>query len=128
MRKLLSFLFLVALVSAPLAGADLTKLKVVVTDSQGKPVDRADVIVKFGGRSIKKLGRKVRTSWEMRTTQEGVADIPELPKGKILIQVIAKNYQTFGDTFDVTEDERTVEVKLNPPQPQYSSHEPEKSD
>jgi hypothetical protein len=28
----------------------------------------------------------------------------------------------------VTEDERTVEVKLNPPQPQYSSHEPEKSD
>jgi hypothetical protein len=58
----------------------------------------------------------------MRSSQEGIAHIPELPKGKILIQVIAKNYQTYGQTFDVTEDEKTIEVKLNPPQEQYSVH------
>jgi hypothetical protein len=39
--------------------------------------------------------------------------------------VIAKGYQTFGDTFDVDEDERTIEIKLNPPQKQYSSHDKE---
>jgi hypothetical protein len=36
--------------------------------------------------------------------------------------VIAKNYQTFGDNFDVDEDQKTVEIKLKPPQAQYSAH------
>ena len=83
------------------------------------------MIVRFGGRSVVKLGKMVRTTWEMRSSQEGVADIPEMPKGQIRIQVIAKGYQTFGDTFDVSEDERTIEIKLNPPQKQYSSHDKE---
>jgi len=111
------------LLAVPVFAGDLTKIRVVVTTAGGKPVDRAGVRVAFqSGHSIVKLGKSVRTSWEMRTTQEGVAEIPELPKGKILIQVNAKNFQTFGDTFDVDEDERTIEVKLNPPQRQYSAH------
>ncbi len=122
MRRLLLFL----LVSLPGSGsvwaADLTALKIVVTTPSGKPVERAEVIVRFGGRSVIKLGKMVRTSWEVRTTQQGVADIPEMPKGKIRVQVVAKGYQTFGQTFDVDEDQRTIEVKLNPPQEQYSAH------
>ena len=113
--------------SFPASAADLTKLKIVVTTQSGRPIDRADVIVRFGGRSLVKLGKMVRTTWEMRSSQEGVAEIPDMPKGKIRIQVIAKGYQTFGDTFDVAEDERTIEIKLNPPQKQYSSHDGEKS-
>jgi hypothetical protein len=46
--------------------------------------------------------------------------IPPIPQGDILIQVIAKNYQTFGDTFSVDEAEKTITIKLNPPQAQYS--------
>jgi len=111
------------LCTKPAFADDLTKLKFVVTNESGKPVDRADVVVKFvAGRSVAKLGKKIRKSWEIRTTQEGTAEVPEIPKGKILIQVIAKNYQTFGQTFDVTEDEKTIEIKLNPPQTQYTAH------
>ena len=123
MRQLL----LCLLLSLPVLAGDLTKLKIVVTTQSGKPVDRADVIVRFGGRSVAKFGKMVRTTWEMRSSQQGVADIPDMPKGKIRVQVIAKGYQTFGQTFDVDEDERTIEIKLNPPQPQYSAHDPEKS-
>jgi hypothetical protein len=120
MRKLLLVAGLLAL---PLFAGDLTKLKIVVTNASGKPVDRANVVVKFaGGRSIAKLGRKVRTSWEVHTTQEGEAQVPEMPKGTILIQIIAKNYQTFGQTYDVGEDERTIQIALSPPQQQYSAH------
>lgn len=119
MRKLL----LLGALALPVFAGDLTKLKVVVTDTAGKPVDRADVVVKFvEGRSIVKFGKKIRTSWEVHTTQDGTAEVPELPKGKILIQVIAKNYQTFGQTFDVGEDEKAIEVTLKPPQQQYSAH------
>ena len=122
MRRILLFLLVSLPVSSPVWAADLTTLKIIVTTPSGKPVERAEVIVRFGGRSVVKFGKMVRTSWEVRTTQQGVADIPEMPKGKIRVQVVAKGYQTFGQTFDVDEDQRTIEVKLNPPQDQYSAH------
>jgi hypothetical protein len=125
MRGLLLILALALPLSFPASADDVTKLKIVVTTRSGRPIERADVIVRFGGRSLVKLGKMVRTTWEMRSSQEGVAEIPDMPKGQVRIQVIAKGYQTFGDTFEVNEDERTIEIKLNPPQKQYSSHDKE---
>ncbi len=119
----LALVLLCAGLALPAAAGDMTKLRVEVTNLEGKPVDRASVIIKFiEGRSAVKFGKKIRKSWEIRTNQDGVANMPELPQGKILIQVIAKNYQTFGQTFDVNEDEKTIAIKLKPPQPQYSAH------
>jgi hypothetical protein len=102
----------------------MTKLMVHVVNDSDKPVDRASVIVKFvQGRDYIKLGKKIRDTYELRTNQEGEASLPEIPQGKILIQIIAKGYQTYGQTLDINEAERTVEIKLNPPQKQYSAHE-----
>jgi hypothetical protein len=107
-----------------IAESDMATLRIEVKTLGGKPVERASVVVRFvEGRSIAKFGKKVRTSWETRTNTEGVAKVPPLPQGKILIQVIAKGYQTFGQEFEVAEEEKTIEVKLNPPQPQYSVHQ-----
>ena len=101
----------------------MTKLNVHVTSQGGKPIDHADVVVKFvSGHSVILLGKAIRTSWEMRTNQEGIAKVPEIPQGTILIQVIASGYQTFGQTFEVNEIEKTLDVKLNSPQEQYSAH------
>ena len=89
----------------------------------GKPVDRASIIVRFvEGRDKMKFGKKIRTTWETRTNEGGMAKIPPIPQGKILVQVIAKGFQTFGQTFDVAEEEKTLEIKLYPPQAQYSAH------
>jgi hypothetical protein len=124
MRRLVLLLAL-SLPVMLLRADDLTRLQIHVTNERGKPVDRASVIVKFvNGRSAKALGlKKARLSWELKSSQEGMAKIPGIPKGKILIQVNAKNYQTFGDTFDIDEDERVVEIVLKTPQSQYSVHE-----
>ncbi len=64
----------------------------------------------------------MRTQFELRTNQEGQATIPAIPQGQIRIQIIANGYQTYGDTVDVTQPEKTVDIKLNPPQQQYTSH------
>jgi hypothetical protein len=102
----------------------MTNLRVEVRNTSDKPVDRASVTVKFvAGRNYIKLGKKIVTSWETKTNQEGVAKIPPLPQGKIRVQVIAKGYQTFGQSFEVDETERTIDVKLNPPQAQFSAHQ-----
>ena len=117
-----TFLLAIALAVSAFA-ADQTNLKIVVTNQRGTAVDNASVIVKFvQGRSATKLGAKIRKEWDMKSSQEGIVKVPAIPQGKILIQVIAKNYQTFGQTFDVEEDEKTIEIKLNPPQPQYTAH------
>ena len=108
---------------SPLMGAELTTLTISVRSPFDKPVESAGVVVKFvKGRSKTKFGKKIRTEWELRTNQEGVVKIPPIPQGTILIQVIAKGYQTFGQNFDVDEDEKTIDIKLNEPQPQYSAH------
>jgi uncharacterized protein YfaS (alpha-2-macroglobulin family) len=120
MRKLVCLLFLA--LCLPLAAADMTRLTVHVTNTENKPVGNASVVVKFiKGRSKVNL-KKIQKSWELRTSQEGTVSIPQLPQGEVLIQVIAKNYQTFGEKFDVAENEKTLEIKLNPPQEQYSAH------
>ena len=123
-----SFLAIAALAltfgSPLLADKELTKLQIEVKNLDGKPVDRASVIVRFvQGRSKVKLGKKITTRWELRTNQMGMAKIPPIPQGKILVQVIAKGYQTYGVTHEVDEEEKTIEVKLNPPQGQYSAHQ-----
>ena len=103
--------------------APMTKLNIVVKSQGGHPVDRASVVVKFvQGHSIVKLGKAVRTTFELRTNQDGEAKIPTIPQGKIQVQVIAKGYQTFGQVYDVTEEEKTLDITLNPPQQQYSAH------
>jgi hypothetical protein len=120
-------LFLAVLLASVFAAsaADLTKLKIVVKTEHGRPIDRAEVIVRW--RANEKhprasFGRAVRTTFEVRSNQEGEASFPTVPQGNILVQVNAKGYQTFGKVFQVDEDERTIEVNLNPPQQQYSAH------
>jgi hypothetical protein len=122
----LRFLLLPALLlwAATAFGAGPTaKLLIQVKTQAGRPIDRAEVVVKFiAGRSITKFGRTVQTSYDLRTNQDGEVKVPAIPQGNIKIMVIAKGYQTFGQTMEIKEEEKTIEVKLNPPQPQYSAH------
>lgn len=119
----LAIAIMVAAACSP-ASAQMTKLRVEVRNLEGKPVDNASVRVQFlEGHSVTKLGKRNKTSWEMKTNQDGVVGIPPIPQGKILVQVMAKGYQTYGDKIDVDEEEKTVEIKLKPPQSQYSAHQ-----
>ncbi len=98
-----------------------TKLTVQVNASDtGKPVDQASVIIRFRhGLNPVKM-KKIQTNWETKTNQMGSVTIPEIPMGEVTIQIIAKNYQTFGDVFELTMPEQTIAIKINPPQAQYS--------
>jgi hypothetical protein len=108
------------LMAVPLFSAG-TKLTVQVNSaSTGKPIDRASVIVRFrhGLNPIKM--KKIQTNWETKTSQEGSVSIPEIPMGEVEIQVIAKYYQTSGGIYQLSQPDQTIQIKLNPPQTQYS--------
>jgi hypothetical protein len=106
--------------------SDTTKLNIVVKTQGGHPVDRAEVIVRWHANEKHphaRYGRAVATTYEVRTNQEGEVSVPAIPKGNILIQVNAKGYQTYGKVYEITDDEKTLDIALNPPQQQYSAHQ-----
>jgi hypothetical protein len=121
---MLSRLLLLPTLLLPVFADDpMTKIRVDVKTLGGKPIERASVVLDFvEGRSALKLGKKIVKHWEIRTNQDGIAKLPAIPQGKVRIQVIAKGYQTFGQVYEVDEEEKTIDIKLNPPQPQYSAH------
>lgn len=102
-----------------------TVIKVVVKNQYDKPVENAAVILDFlGSHQIVKLGKRKPIHWELHTNQQGIAHFPPVPEGTVQLQVITKNYQTYGQKLDVDGEEKLVEITLNPPQGQYSAHPP----
>lgn len=113
----------VSFVSA--ADPQTTTIKVVIKNQFEKPVENAAVILDFlGSRNYAKLGRHKRIHWELKSNQEGIAHFPPVPEGTVQLQVIDKQYQTYGQKLDISGEEKTVEITLNPPQKQYSAHPP----
>jgi hypothetical protein len=111
---------LAAALALPGFAGEMTTLTVQVNSTDtGKPIDRASVIVRFRHGLNVDL-RKIQTNWETKTNQEGNVTIPKIPRGEVTIQIIAPNYQTFGNVYQLDQTEQTVKIKLNRPQQQYS--------
>ena len=91
-----------------------TRLRIHVVNADDKPVSNASVYVRFpvtGG-----LFHKDKLSeLSLKTNEDGSVKVPDIPRGKILIQVIAKGWKTFGKWYEIDSEAMTVEIKLEPP-------------
>ena len=95
------------------ADATTTKLRIVVTGND-KPVSNASVYVKYnepGGL----FHREKLAEMNFKTNLDGSVKVPEIPRGKILIQVIAKGWHTYGKWYEVETESETIQIKLEPP-------------
>jgi hypothetical protein len=100
-----------------------TEITVKLTNQFGKPVENGMVILDFvGDRKAAKFGAHQKLHWEVRSNMQGSTHFPSINQGKVRVQVIAQGYQTYGEVFDIQETEKLIEVKLLPPQKQYSVH------
>src|ERR1700722_2104398 len=91
-----------------------TRLKIVVTNSDDKPVGNASVYVRFneaGGF----LHKDKLSELSFKTNEDGTVKVPPVPIGKVLIQVIAKGLHTYGKWYDIGKDPDTIEIKLEKP-------------
>jgi len=91
-----------------------TKIRITVTDPKDHPISNASVYVRYnvtGGLFHKDHLAEL----SFKTNQEGSLKVPEVPQGKVLIQVIAKGWHTFGQWYDMDKDQETVTIKLDPP-------------
>jgi hypothetical protein len=95
------------------------KLRIQVTaGDQNKPVDNASVYVRYdepGGL----FHRNKQAELNFKTNQEGSVKIPEVPRGKVLIQIVAKGWHTFGKWYDIENEDETIQIKLEKPTKWY---------
>jgi hypothetical protein len=91
-----------------------TKLKIRVTATDDKPVANASVYVRFY-ESAGIFHHDKLSEMNFKTNEDGSVKIPDVPQGKILIQVVAKGWHTYGKWYEIEKDEETVLIKLEPP-------------
>jgi len=90
------------------------KLKIRVMNEKGNPVGNASVYVRFN-ESGGLFHKDKLAELNFKTNQDGSVKVPEIPQGKILIQVLATGWHTFGKWYEIDQAEQTIEIKLDPP-------------
>lgn len=81
----------------------------------GKPIENAAVVFHL-------IGDK--GNMELKTNEDGKTMIDVLPTGsRVLVQVIAHGYKTYGGDYNVDKVEKSIEIKLRRPGQQYSIYE-----
>lgn len=95
-------------------GPAMTKLRIHVSTDKDKPVANASVYVRFytaGGF----MHHDKLAEMNFKTNHDGSVKVPEIPQGKILIQVIAPGWHTYGQWYDVEREQESIDIKLVPP-------------
>jgi hypothetical protein len=91
-----------------------TKLHVEVTAGENnQPVESASVYVRFV--QERALGKDRKTEMNVKTNQDGIVKVPDVPRGKVLIQVVAEGWKTFGRWYDIEGEEQTIKIHLVKP-------------
>lgn len=87
----------------------------VLRSDDGRPIENAAVIFHLVGD---------KGNMELKTNDEGKTMIDVLPTGsKVLLQVLAKGYQTYGGEYNLDKANLAWEVKLSRPGKQYSIYD-----
>src|SRR5713226_2421290 len=104
--------------SKPDSGSNTVRLTIAVTGGdEKKPVDSASVYVKFV--EARMLAKDKKIEMNLKTNVSGVCHSPEIPRGKVLIQVIAPGWKTFGEYYEVDQAEQTINIALSRPPKWY---------
>lgn len=98
----------------------VTRLTIEVTAGESsKPVANASVYVRYGEGHTFLLHKHKEAELDLKTDQDGSVKVPEVPRGKVMIQIIAPGWHTFGQWYDLDKEEETIEIKLAEPHHWY---------
>lgn len=98
----------------PVAGNRLT-IEVTGGDAN-KPVENASVYVKTIEQHLIK-DKKLEVN--VKTNPQGVAHVPDAPMGRVLIQIVADGWKSYGHWHDITEPKQVIKIHLERPPKWY---------
>jgi hypothetical protein len=77
------------------------------------PVENASVYIKYV--EERKIRKDKKVELNVKTNREGTAHVPEAPMGRVLIQVVADGWKTYGRWYDITDAKQVIKVHLEKP-------------
>jgi hypothetical protein len=80
-------------------------------------VENASVYVKYV--EERKVLKDKKLELNVKTGHEGVAHVPNAPPGRVLIQVVADGWKSFGRWYDITDPNQTFKIHLDRPPKWY---------
>jgi len=81
------------------------------------PVENASVYLKYV--EERKIFKDKKTELNVKTNRDGSAHIPDAPIGKVLIQVVAEGWKTYGRWVEITDSKQVIKVHLDRPPKWY---------
>jgi len=95
-----------------------SRLTIIVTGGEEKkPVDSASVYIRFV--EVHKHGKDRKVEMNLKTNQAGVCHVPVIPPGNFLVQVIAEGWKTYGEYYDPSQADQTINITLVRPPKWY---------
>ena len=94
------------------------RLRIEVTGGEKDlPVENASVYVKYV--EERKIRKDKKFEMNVKTNREGVAHVPDAPVGKVLVQVIADGWKTYGRWYEITDAKEPIKIHLDRPPKWY---------
>ncbi|MGB7023299.1 MAG: hypothetical protein WBD73_05820 [Candidatus Acidiferrales bacterium] len=92
----------------------VSALQIVVTGgNSGKPVDNASVYVRYEEPRFLRHPRKIEL--DLKTDMAGIAKVRDVPRVKIMIQVVKDGWSPFGQYYVLDKKEETIQIHLKSP-------------
>jgi hypothetical protein len=67
----------------------------------------------------RKLAKDKKLELNVKTNRDGIAHVPNAPMGRVLIQVIAEGWKTYGRWYDITDTKQVFKIRLQRPPKWY---------
>jgi carboxypeptidase family protein len=84
----------------------LIEVQIKVTDKKdGSAIDNADVLVKWGEGEESDSGSAI-------TNSKGIAKVKDVPRGSVVIRVIANGYKTAAPKIDLKKEGQPIKIEL----------------
>lgn len=99
------------------ASASIPRLTIEITGGDdNKPIENASVYLKT---EEDHLIKDKKTEQNVKTNMQGIAHLPDPPKGRVLIQVIAEGWKPYGRWYEITDPKQVVKIHLDRPPKWY---------
>ena len=81
------------------------------------PVENASIYIKYI--EERKVKKDKLLEMNVKTNKDGTAHVPDAPLGRVLVQVVADGWKTYGRWYDVTDVRQTIKIHLDKPPKWY---------
>jgi hypothetical protein len=96
----------------------ISRITIEVSGGEAEtPVENASIYIKYI--EERKVKKDKLLELNVKTNKEGTAHVPDAPMGRVLVQVVADGWKTYGRWYDVTDVKQTIKIHLDKPPKWY---------